>query len=101
MRRLRVESLLFVFKSGVKDRFPSGKRFFIDTFFQFCQNTFEPIDSDFVHRAQPHPELTFWKTLPMHPNQIMLRDVAQESSFVLPKGHRLGHEVNQNLSIHF
>lgn len=36
----------------------------------------------------------------MHPDQVIFRDVAEQSSFVLAKGHGVRDDIDQDLGIH-
>ena len=36
----------------------------------------------------------------MHPDQVIFRDVAEQSSLILAKGHGVGDDIDQDLGIH-
>jgi hypothetical protein len=41
-----------------------------------------------------------WKPFFVHPNQVIFRNVAEQSSLVLAKGHAVRDDIDQDLGIH-
>jgi hypothetical protein len=61
---------------------------------------FQSIESNFIEGIQAHAQVTRWKAFFMHPNQVIFRDVAEQSSLVLAKGHGVRDDIDQDLGIH-
>ena len=64
------------------------------------QQFLQSIESNFIERIQTHAQVARWKAFFMHPNQVVFRDIAEQSSLVLAKGHGLRDDINQDLGIH-
>jgi hypothetical protein len=60
----------------------------------------QSIQSNFIEGIQTHSQVARWEPFFMHPNQVIFRDIAEQSSFVLTKRHGLRDDINQDLGIH-
>ena len=69
-------------------------------FFHLNQELFQSIESNFIERIQTHAQVARWKAFFMHPNQVVLGDIAKQSTLVLAKGHSVRDDIDQNLGIH-
>ena len=64
------------------------------------QQFLQSIESNFIEGIQAHAQVTCWKAFFMHPNQVVFRDIAEQSSLVLAKRHGVCDDINQDLGIH-
>ena len=60
----------------------------------------QSIESNFIEGIQAHAQVARWKAFFMHPNQVIFRNIAEQSSFVLAKGHGVRDDIDQDLGIH-
>lgn len=60
----------------------------------------QSIESNFIEGIQTHSQVARWKSLFVHPNQVIFGDIAEQSPLVLAKGHGLRDDINQDLGIH-
>jgi hypothetical protein len=66
----------------------------------FTNDLFQSIQSNFIEGIQAHAQVACWKPFFIHPDQVVLGDIAEQSSLVLAKGHALRDDINQDLGIH-
>ena len=64
------------------------------------QQFLQSIESNFIEGIQAHAQVARWKAFFMHPNQVVFRDIAEQSSLVLAKGHGVRDDIDQDLGIH-
>ena len=69
-------------------------------FFHLNQELFQSIQSNFIEGIQAHAQVTRWEPFFMHPNQVIFRNIAEQSSLVLAKGHGVRDDIDQDLGIH-
>lgn len=61
---------------------------------------FQTVQSDLIHGMEPHPQFSFREALAVHPDEIMVGNIADQSSFVLPKRHSFRHQVSKDFLLH-
>ena len=61
---------------------------------------FQSIESNFIEGIQAHAQVTCRKSFFIHPNQVVLGNIAEQSSLVLAKGHAVRDDIDEDLRIH-
>jgi hypothetical protein len=60
----------------------------------------QSIESNFIEGIQAHAQVTCRKSFFVHPHQVVLGDIAEQSSLVLAKGHAVRDDIDEDLRIH-
>ena len=66
----------------------------------FTNDLFQSIQSNFIQGIQAHTQVACRKTFFVHPDQVVLGNIAKQSSLVLAKGHAVGDDIDEDLGIH-
>ena len=66
----------------------------------FTNDLFQSIQSNFIEGIQAHAQVTCRKSFFVHPHQVVLGDIAEQSSLVLAKGHAVRDDIDEDLRIH-
>ena len=66
----------------------------------FTNDLFQSIQPNFIEGIQAHAQVTCRKSFFVHPHQVVLGDIAEQSSLVLAKGHAMRDDIDEDLRIH-
>ena len=69
-------------------------------FFHLNQKLLQSIQPNFIEGIQAHAQVACGKPFFIHPDQVVLGDIAKQSSLVLSKGHAVRDDVDEDLWIH-
>ena len=68
--------------------------------FNFTNDLFQSIQPNFIEGIQAHAQVACRKTFFVHPDQVVLGNIAKQSSLVLAKGHAVRDDIDEDLRIH-
>jgi hypothetical protein len=66
----------------------------------FTNDLFQSIQSNFIEGIQAHAQVACRKTSFVHPDQVVLGNIAKQSSLVFAKGHAVCDDIDEDLRIH-
>ncbi len=66
----------------------------------FTNDLLQSIQSNFIDGIQAHAQVACRKTFFVHPDQVVLGNIAKQSSLVLAKGHAVRDDIDEDLRIH-